>query len=138
MTQLNVYLTFNGNCREAMTFYNDCIGGELTIQSFGDVQGEDTSETERNLVMHANIVKGGFLLMASDTSERHGSVTTGTSVSLSFNCDSEEEIDTYFAKLSAGGNVTMPLEDTFWGAKFGMFTDRFGMHWMMNYDRPSN
>jgi len=135
MTQLNVYLTFNGNCREAMTFYNDCIGGTLNLQTFGDAGGEATPEAERDLVMHANIVKDGFLLMASDTSEQHGSVTTGSSISLSMNCDSEEEINSMFAAISAGGTVTMPLEDTFWGARFGMFTDKFGMPWMMNYDK---
>jgi len=138
MTQLNVYLTFNGNCREAMTFYNDCIGGKLTIQTFGETQGEHASENERDLVMHANIVKGDFLLMASDSSERHGKATIGSAVTLSLNCTSEEEIDTLFNKLSAGGTITMPLEDTFWGARFGMMTDKFGMPWMFNYDKPAN
>ena len=135
MTQLNVYLSFNGNCREAMEFYHGCLGGTLDVQSFGDVQGEKSPKSERDLVMHAKIVNGDFLLMASDTTEAHGKTTTGTAVTLSLNCTSEEEIDNYFAKVSEGGTVTMPLENTFWGAKFGMFTDKFGMHWMMNFDK---
>jgi PhnB protein len=135
MAQLNVYLTFNGNCREAMEFYHSCFGGDFEINMFGDMPDGSTPE-DKDRVMHANIRSGEFVLMASDTGSRYPHVSTGSSISLSLNCTSEEEIDDLFAKVSDGGRVTMPLDDTFWGAKFGMFTDKFGMPWMMNYDRP--
>lgn len=135
MAQLNVYLTFNGNCREAMEFYYSCIGGTIDIKSFGEMPGGHAADSEKNLIMHSVLTNGDFLLMASDTTSEHGKVTTGNSVTLSLNCTSELEIDHAFARLSVGGQVTMPLSDQFWGAKFGMLTDKFGMPWMMNYDR---
>jgi PhnB protein len=135
MAELNVYLTFNGNAREAMTFYQESLGGTMDINTFGESPGnEQMDEATKNQVMHARLVNGDFLLMASDIGTMHPHVTTGTSVTLSLNCLSKEEIESAFAKLSAGGTVTMPLENTFWGATFGMFTDKFGMHWMLNYD----
>lgn len=137
MTELNVYLIFNGNCREAMEFYNSAIDGDLEIMDFASMpDGDKMPEEERHLVMHAKITKGRFVLMASDITSQHGKVSTGTSISLSLNCASDEEIEKFFAALSAGGQVTMPLENMFWGAKFGMFNDKFDMPWMLNYDKP--
>ncbi|MBC6991032.1 VOC family protein [Hymenobacter sp. BT491] len=133
--QLIPYLTFNGNCREAMTFYRDCLGGDLQIQSFADtpaVADQMPAEAQQG-VMHAILKSGDLVLMASDSGM--GQVTNGNSVSLSLDCPSAEEIATLFAKLSEGGTVTMALADTFWGATFGMFTDRYGMSWMLNYDK---
>jgi PhnB protein len=139
MAQLHVYLTFNGNAREAMEFYASCIGGDLNIMTFGDAPDSgQTSEEMKNRVMHATLSKGDFILMASDTGGNHPNVTTGSSITLSLNCTSDEEITGLFAKISAGGTITMPLEDTFWGAKFGMFNDQFGIPWMLNYDKPKN
>lgn len=136
MAQINVYLTFNGNCREAMTFYHSCLGGSINIMSFGDTPHGDTMpENERNLVMHSIIMNEKLMLMASDTTSEHGNVTTGSSITLSMNCNSEAEIENLFAKLAAGGKVTMPLEDTFWNAKFGMLIDKYGIPWMFNYER---
>jgi PhnB protein len=138
MTQIYAYLTFNGNCREAMEFYNSCIGGKLDIMDFGSSPGsENVAEDEKKLVMHAKLQKDELILMASDTTDRHGKVTTGSSISLSLDCTSEDEIREVFDKLSEGGTITMPLEDTFWGAKFGMFNDKFGIPWMLNYDKPN-
>jgi PhnB protein len=137
MAQLNVYLTFNGNCREAMEFYHSCFGGDLEISLFGEMP-DGSSAADKDRVMHANIRNGEFTLMASDNGSGYPEVITGTSISLSLNCTSEEEIDELFGKVAAGGKVTMPLENTFWGAKFGMFTDKFGMPWMMNYDHPKD
>lgn len=120
-----------------MEFYHSCLGGNLEIMDFGSAgDNAGVADEEKNLVMHAKIENGDLLLMASDTSEKHGRVTTGSSISISMNCSSEEEIDRAFAQLSEGGTVTMPLENTFWGAKFGMFSDKFGMPWMLNFDRP--
>lgn len=136
MAHINVYLTFNGNCREAMTFYHSCLGGSINIMSFGDTPHADSlPENERDLVMHSTVTNGKLMLMASDSTSHHGKVTTGSSITLSMNCDSEAEIDELFSKLSAGGNVTMPLEDTFWNAKFGMLIDKYGIPWMFNFER---
>lgn len=135
MAQLNVYLFFNGNCLEAMEFYHSCFGGELQISTFGESPGaEKFPDTEQNLVMHAHLTNGKFNLMASDIGSQHPSAVTGTSISLSLNCESAEEITTLFNAVSAGGKINQPLQKQFWGATFGMFTDRFGMPWMMNFD----
>ncbi len=136
MTQINAYLAFDGNCKEAMTFYKECLGGELFLQTVGEspAAGEMPKETH-NKVMHAGLSNGGILLMASDMMKGEKYVI-GNAVSLSLNCDTEEEIKRFFSKLSAGGKVTQPLEAAFWGATFGMLTDKFGMNWMLNYEKP--
>ncbi|WP_303310059.1 VOC family protein [Hymenobacter sp. BT730] len=132
-TRLTPYLTFNGNCRDAMTFYQQCLGGELLISTFGDSPMADKMPADAQQgVMHASLKNDILELMASDGGMH--AVTQGNAIALSLNCSSAEEIATWFAKLSAGGTITMPLEETFWGATFGMFTDRFGMPWMLNYD----
>ena len=135
MPQLNPYLTFPGTCREAMTFYKECLGGELTMMTFGESpMGAQMPGDKQQGIMHAHLISSEFTLMASDAA-MNGEVKNGNSVGLSLNCHSDEEIDGCFAKLAEGGNVTMPLGDQFWGAKFGMLTDKFGFHWMLNYDR---
>ena len=133
-TAVYPYLAFNGNCREAMTFYKDCIGGELEIMDFASAP-MDTPPEAKNNVMHSRLTKGELTIMASDSMPGQ-TVTNGSSVALSVNCASKEEVDTFFNNLSKDGNVTMPAGDTFWGAYFGMLTDKFGIHWMFNYDRP--
>lgn len=126
---------FNGNCREAMNTYHRVLGGDLSIQTFGDSpMGAEMDPDSRNLVMHAILKSGNLLIMASDTANGEGS-TSGDSVYLSINCNSETEIDNIFAELSKGGKVTMPLQDTFWGAKFAIFIDEFQIPWMLNFDR---
>lgn len=136
MTQINPYLLFGGNCREAMNFYADCLGGELTMQTMGESpMGKDMPQEMKDNIMHASLSKNGILLlMASDMMGKE-EVKQGNTISLSLNCGSEDEINMFFSKLSAGGQVTQPLEDAFWGAKFGMLIDKFGMHWMLNFDK---
>lgn len=126
MKEITTYLTFNGNCREAMTFYAKCLGSELYMMPF--------SETN-NRVMHSRIGKEQALLMASDTMEGHP-FTQGNNFSVSIACETTAEQDALFSALSAGGKVTMPLQDTFWNARFGMLTDQFGINWMFNFDKP--
>ncbi|MET4105572.1 VOC family protein [Hymenobacter sp. UYP22] len=134
---LTPYLTFNGTCRAAMQFYHECLGGELLIQTFaGTPAAEHMPDGAEHNVLHSSLKADGFLLMASDTGMEP--VVQGNSVSLSINCFGPEEIADKFLKLSAGGTVTMPLQDTFWGATFGMFTDQFGINWMLNYDKPTS
>lgn len=134
MTQINVYLTFNGNCREAMTFYKECLGGELMLQTIGDSPlAEQMPPQMKQSILHSTLVHGGLIIMASDMAGEQG-IIRGNSVSLMLNCSSEEEVRTYYAKLSEGGQATHPLENTFWGALFGDLVDKFGNPWLLHYD----
>lgn len=136
MTQINTYLHFNGNCSEAMTFYKECLGGELNMQMVGDSPIADQMPADaRQSILHAALVKDGLTLLASDMVM--GSLVQGNVVELCIDCSSEEEINTFFAKLSAGGEITHPLKTEFWGATFGGLTDKFGILWMFNYDKNS-
>jgi PhnB protein len=138
MTQINSYLTFNGNCKEAMTFYKDCLGGELIFQTIGESPLSDKMPRQmKDCILHATLTKNALVLMASDMVSESGLVK-GNAVSLSLNCSSEEEIKKYYAKLSAGGTANHPLEDSFWGALFGDLTDKFGNHWILNFNKNSN
>jgi PhnB protein len=134
MKDITPYLTFNGTCRQAMTFYKDILGGDLELMDFASSPMEVPDEAKNN-IMHAILSTNSFTLMASDTMPNQA-VTNGNSVSLSINCQSVDEINHLFNSLSDGGEITMPLEDTFWGARFGMLTDKFGTCWMFNYDYP--
>ena len=131
MKTIQPYLTFNGNCEEAMNFYKSCIGGELNIMRFGDAPSGETGNDDKNLVMHSTLSADGAVIMASDGGSQH-TVTPGTMITINLNFDSKEEETAVFNKLAAGGNITMSLNDTFWGAHFGMLTDKFGIQWMLN------
>lgn len=144
MASVNVYLTFNGNCREAFDFYKSVFGGEYPyIGTFGEMppseEGKEISEEEKNKIMHVSLpISKETILMGSDTGGEWASqFKAGNNFSISINAESKEEADTLFAGLSEGGMVTMPMADTFWGAYFGMFTDKFGIGWMVNYDDPA-
>ncbi len=138
MTQINSYLTFNGNCKEAMTFYKDCLGGELNFQTIGESPLSDKMPTQmKDCILHATLTKNSLILMASDMVSESGLVK-GNAVSLSLNCSSEEEIKNYYTKLSNGGKQNHPIEDSFWGALFGGLTDKFGNHWILNFNKNSN
>jgi PhnB protein len=129
--QLITYVTFAGNCEEALNFYKEALGGEiLQISYMGDRQME-VAEDLKNKVMHARLKIGENVLYMSDTFDP-ASVRQGNNVSLSLEVEDTGKLETLFIKLSAGGAVKMPLEDTFWGARFGMFTVKFGIPWMMN------
>ena len=135
MMQINSYLTFNGNCREAMTFYRDCLDGELDLQSIGESPMADKLPAQmKQSILHATLTKGDMVIMASDMVGEKGLIK-GNSVSLMLNCSSEDEIKTLYAQLSRGGEATHPLEDTFWNALFGDLTDKFGNQWLLHFDR---
>jgi PhnB protein len=138
MTQINSYLTFNGNCREAMTFYRDCLGGELNFQTVGESPLSDKMPTQmKDCILHATLTNDGLILMGSDMVNEKGLVK-GNAVSLSLNCSSEEEIKSCYIKLSNAGLQNHPLEDSFWGALFGDLTDKFGNHWILNFNKNAN
>ena len=140
MTSVNAYLTFNGNCEEAFLFYQSVFGGEFPyIGKFKDMPPAEgnpvLSEAEGNKIMHVTLPIGdGSILMGSDISSASGDVVFGQNISLSINAQSKDEADKLFNGLSAGGTVTMAMNQTFWGAYFGMFTDKFGINWMVNFD----
>jgi len=129
MKAIQTYLTFNGNCREAMNFYTDALDAELHLMEGEEAPGAPADFADR--IMHARLHKGSAVLMASDSMVANP-VTFGSNFSVSIDCENTAEQDRYFAALSAGGKVTMPLADMFWGARFGMLTDKFGVNWMLN------
>jgi PhnB protein len=137
MSKIIAYLNFPGTCREAMTFYQQCLGGELNMMGFEGAPGTDQlPEAARQGIMHANLVNGPLTLMASD--KPMGPVTSGDSVSLSLDCATAAEADQFFAALVRGGTVKMALADQFWGARFGMLVDKFDINWLVNYDYPKD
>lgn len=134
-TQIQTYLTFNGNCREAMGFYKDCLGGELTFQTIGESPLSDKMPPKmKEYILHATLTKGNLILMGSDMVPQSGLVK-GNAVSLSLNCSSEEEINTFYRKLSEGGTADHAIEVSFWGALFGDLTDKYGNHWLLNFQK---
>ena len=135
MSLINPYIIFKGNCKEAIEFYHGVFGGNLEIMPFrGSPMEDQMPEEQLDDIMHATISNGDFTLMASDGMQADAA-SPGNMVNLSIHCTSEAEIDDYFAKLSEGGKVTMPLADQFWGSKFGSLTDKFGIQWMLNFDK---
>lgn len=144
MTTVNVYLTFDGTCEEAFNFYKSVFGGEFSyIGKFRDMPQNDPnqppmSDEDGNKIMHVSLpISSETSLMGSDTAgEWSPKLVQGNNYSVSINTDSRETADKLFNGLSSGGHVTMPMDNTFWGAYFGMFTDKYGINWMVNYDEP--
>ncbi|MDD2970016.1 MAG: VOC family protein [Lachnospiraceae bacterium] len=133
MSVLIPYLNFEGNCNEAMNFYKECFGGELVVQTVAESPMADQMPLEmKDLVLHARLEKGNIIIMASDAMDKE--MVNGSMITLMIQCDSEEEINSYFANLSAGGVVSMPLSKQFWGATYGQLTDKFGVLWSLNYE----
>jgi PhnB protein len=133
MKAITTYLTFDGNTREAMTFYAKCLGATLHLQSFKDAK-VDVPKGHEHRIMHARLERGSAVLMASDAPP--GQFTQGNNFFVCVDCESTPESEQLFKVLGEGGKVMMPLQDTFWGAWFGMLTDRFGVQWMFNYEHP--
>jgi PhnB protein len=132
MTYLNPYLGFHGRCREAMTFYQECLGGELNIMTVGESPMCNDMPDGKESILHAALTNGRIVLMGTDMARE--APVQGNTMALSLNCSSEDETRDAFAKLSAGGQVICPLEPAFWGALFGVLNDKFGMTWMLNCD----
>ena len=135
MKSLNPYLTFNGDCAEAMNYYKNILGGELRIQRFGDVPDQSTVETA-DLIMHSELIVDNIHIMASDTMPGQ-KVDFGNNITLNISLTDEAEQTRIYEALVAGGRVTMPLQNTFWGARFGMLVDKFGNSWMLNCNQPN-
>lgn len=129
MAQLNPYLQFNGNCREAMGFYRDCLGGELWVQTVGETpMAQETPAELHDRILHSQLGGGGMVLMAADAMGEQGPGQGGP-VTLCLNSEDREEIKAYYAKLAVGATVTQPLIETFFGL-YGALTDQYGIAWM--------
>ena len=136
---LSTYLFFDGNCREAFEFYRSVFGGDLAVSStFADGPPEiKFSEEEKDRPMHVSLPVGSSVLMGSDTSSSMGPpLVQGSNFSVSVDTQSKEHADEVFTKLSEGGEAKMAMQDTFWGAYFGVCTDRFGVGWMVSFHEP--
>lgn len=147
MPSVNVYLTFNGNCEEAFNFYKSVFGGEFPYMGrFKDMPpseelGQTMTAEHGERIMHVSlpIGNGSTILMGSDTGgEWAANYQAGNNFSISVNADSKEEADNIFNGLSEGGQVTMPMNKTFWGDYFGMCTDKFGIAWMMSFNEAQH
>jgi PhnB protein len=129
-----------GNTEEAMNFYKSVFGGEFeSFMRYSDVPGGEKMQAHnQKKIMHAALpISGGQMIMATDTLESmERNVVFGNNYHISLEAENEAEVDKIFAALSAGGTVEVPLNKTFWGAYFGMFADKFGVQWMINYTYP--
>jgi PhnB protein len=137
MPQIQNYLTFGGNAREAMNFYKDSFNADHNIITVREspIPSQCPPGTQ-DQVMHSTLMKdGNSLLMASDMIMQGKELVQGNNFAISVNCNSEEEINTLFEKLGAGGTVIDPLKEQFWGAIFGVLNDKFGIRWMFNYEK---
>ncbi|MGO9543205.1 MAG: VOC family protein [Rhodomicrobium sp.] len=135
--QLNPYLFFDGRCEEAFKFYEKTFGGKIKAMfpHEGTPAANHVPPDWRNKIMHASLEVAGQVLMGSDASPQHYHKPQGFSVSISINKVAEAE--RVFAALAEGGHIRMPLEKTFWAARFGMVADRFGIPWMINCEKDA-
>jgi PhnB protein len=142
MAQINPYINFNGNAEEAFTFYKSVFGGEFAkIMRFKDFSSPEfpVSENEANKIMHIALPIGKNILMANDVPEFMGLTNENEHRSkISISAESKEEADKLFTGLSVGGTIEMPITDSPWGSYFGMFRDKFGIEWMVDYDPKYN
>ncbi len=140
MARVSTYLNFTNQTEAAFLFYQSIFGGEFIggIQRFGDMPPTEgmppLPDKDKNLVLHMGLtILGGHLLMGSDAPESMGfNVNAGNNMHINLETDTREETDRLFNALAAGGNITMPLQDMFWGDYFGSCTDKFGVQWMVN------
>lgn len=129
-SRLNPYINFGDKAREAMEFYRDVFGGELTLSTFGEATGAQGADADK--IMHSQLeTPSGFTIMASDAPEGMPR-SAGSAISISLSGDEGDQLRDYWDKLSQNGSVTMPMEKQFWGDDFGMVTDQFGIVWMVS------
>jgi PhnB protein len=138
MALINPHINFNGNAEEAFNFYKSVFGGEFSmIKRFKDISSPEfpIAENEANKIMHIALPIGKNVLMANDVPEIMGQVNENENRSkISISAESKEEADKLFNGLSEGGNIEMPIEYSPWGAYFGMFRDKYGIEWMVNFE----
>ncbi len=136
MLGVQPYLSFQGNCEEAINFYKDALGGEiLYVQRYGDSPMKGKAADDK--VMHCTLKVGETHIMACDNAEGQP-MSVGSNISLAIGSNDPAGADGMFEKMSDGGSVTMPMQQTFWAERFGMLTDKFGVNWMFNCDKPES
>ena len=134
-SRLNPYISFNGNARAALEFYEEVFGGTLAMNTFGEFGAGDGPEADK--IMHGQLdTPSGFTLMGSDTPPGM-EYSPGNTMAVSLSGDDASELRGYWDKLSGTGTVTMPLEVQMWGDEFGMCVDQFGVPWMVNITQPT-
>jgi len=142
MATINTYINFNGNAEEAFTFYKSVFGGEFaTVARFKDLEnpGFEVSPSEASKIMHIGLPIGNNVLMGNDVPEFMGRTNENENRSkISINCESKEEADKLFNGLSVGGKIEVPMGDSPWGSYFGMFRDKYGIEWMVDFDPTYN
>jgi len=142
MALINPHINFNGNAEEAFTFYKSVFGGEFArITRFKDLSSPEfpVAEKEANKIMHIALPIGKNILMANDVPESMGQVNENENRSkISISAESREEADKLFNGLSVGGQIEMPIADSPWGSYFGMFRDKYGIEWMVEFDSKYN
>jgi PhnB protein len=138
MALINPYINFNGNAEEAFNFYKSIFGGEFAkVMRFKDLSNPEfpVAENEANKIMHIALPIGKNVLMANDVPDSMGQVNENENRSkISISAESREEADKLFNGLSAGGTIEMPISDSPWGSYFGMFRDKYGIEWMVDFD----
>jgi PhnB protein len=131
MSHISAYLIFNGNCRQAMQFYRDCLGGELQLQELGDTpMGTQMPERMKRAILNATLSNGRLQLSGTDLPDDDG-LQRGNAVTLMLHCSNEQEIRRYYKRLSAGGNAVHPVEVGFGGGFTGDLIDKFGNRWLL-------
>ena len=142
MAQINPHINFNGNAEEAFTFYKSVFGGEFAIiMRFKDISSPEfpVTENEANKIMHIALPIGKNVLMANDIPESMGQTNEKENRSkISISAESKEEADKLFNGLSVGGQIEVPIGDSPWGSYFGMFRDKYGIEWMVDFDPKYN
>jgi PhnB protein len=130
-TRLNPYISFEGNAREALEFYEEVFGGTLRMNTFGEYGGGDSDQSDK--IMHGMLEgPNGLTLMGADNPPGEAPLQPGNNIAMSLSGEDGETLRGYWEKLSAGGQVSVPLEKQMWGDEFGMCVDRFGIAWMVN------
>jgi PhnB protein len=134
MPKLNPYLNFNGNCREAMHFYQQCFGGQLVMQKLSESpMGVYRPSADGSKILHSILTSEDLVMMGSDMIGEK--LSKGNDVGLCLNCKGDDEVNMYFANLSEGAVIITPLHQTFWGATYGELIDKFGMYWMLSHTK---
>lgn len=131
MPKVTAYLNFRGNCREAMSFYQQCLGGELFLQTLGEqANSKKMPIPMKNIVLHATLTNENLIIMGSDMLSDEG-LKKGNAVSLMLHCDTQEEMSHFYQKLSLGGKQIQPIAKSIWGAWFGDLIDKFDNQWLL-------
>jgi len=135
MEGIKPYIAFKGNCKEAIDFYKQALGAELFFsQTYGESPMKGKGPDDK--IMHCSIKVGDSVIMACDNVFEEHPTIVGNNISLAIGGKDIAEADSTFEGLSEGGTVLMPMQETFWALRFGMLTDKFGINWMFNVDKP--